>query len=161
MTEFERIYKENYQIVYRYVLSLCQNAFLAEELTQEAFVKAMEQMERFEGKCQLYVWICQIAKNTYYSFLRKQKHLAKEDPVSAQTAGPEDAFLDREAAKQIFHLMNQLPQPYQEVFAQRVLGELSFSQIGVLHGKTDSWARLVYYRAKKRIKEELDAEHIL
>lgn len=66
MTEFENIYETDYPIVYRYVLSLCRNGPMAEEITQEAFVKAMEHMDRFDGKCRRYVWICQIAKNTYY-----------------------------------------------------------------------------------------------
>ena len=86
---------------------------------------------QLNGRCQLYVWLCQIAKNTYFSHLRKQKNVVREDWI-------------------------QLPEPYREVFSLRVLGELSFSQIGELFEKTDSWARLVYYRAKKRIREGLD-----
>lgn len=62
MAEFEDIYETDYPIVYRYVLSLCRNGPMAEEITQEAFVKALEHLDRFDGKCRRYVWICQIAK---------------------------------------------------------------------------------------------------
>lgn len=72
MTEFAHIYEKNYPIVYKYVLSLCRNAPLAEEITQEAFVKALEHMDRFDGKCQLYVWICQIAKNIYFTYWKSK-----------------------------------------------------------------------------------------
>ena len=157
MTEFEYIYEKNYPIVYKYVLSLCRNVSMAEEITQEAFVKAMEHMGQFDGKCQLYVWICQIAKNTYFTYLRKQKRFLSEHQVLVEAEeNLEDRFLEKETAKQIYKLMDQLQSPYKEVFSLRVFGELSFSQIGELYGKTDSWARLVYYRAKKRLKEDLD-----
>ena len=75
MAEFEDIYETDYPIVYRYVLSLCRNGPTAEEITQEAFVKAMEHLDRFDGKCRRYVWICQIAKNTYFTDLKKRKRL--------------------------------------------------------------------------------------
>lgn len=158
MTDFEQLYEKNYPIVYRFILSLCRNPSLAEELTQDAFVKALEHFEQFDWQCQFYVWLCQIAKNTYFSYLRKQKHLASDAYIPMQWSDtPEEITLDKETADRIIYLLDQLPEPYREVFSLRALGDLSFSQIGEIYGKTDSWARLIYYRAKKRIKEELDA----
>ena len=157
MTEFEDIYKKNYPVVYKYVLSLCRNGPLAEDITQEAFVKAMEHMERFDGRCRLYVWICQIAKNTYFTYQKKQKRFVSEQQTPTQTAvSPEEWFFDKEAAAQLYASLDQLPDPYREVFSQRIFGDLSFSQIGAIYGKTDSWARLIYFRAKKKVKEDLD-----
>ncbi|MGM9619190.1 MAG: RNA polymerase sigma factor [Oscillospiraceae bacterium] len=156
-TAFARIYKENYPIVYKYVLSLCRNAPLAEEIAQEAFVKAMEHMEQFDGKCRLYVWLCQIAKNTYFTYQKKQKRFVSEEriPVEAEP-GPEERLLDRDTADRLLALLDQLSEPYKEVFSLRVFGELSFSQIGAIYEKPDSWARLIYYRAKRKLKEDLD-----
>lgn len=157
MTDFERLYEKNYPIVYKFTLSLCRDASLAEELTQDAFVKALEHFERFDRKCQFYVWLCQIAKNTYYSYLRKQKHLVPESQIPPQrTDSPEEIAFDKETAARLYALSDRLPEPYRDVFSLRVFGDLSFSQIGSIYGKTDSWARLIYFRAKKRIKEELD-----
>lgn len=157
MNEFEHIYKKNYPIVYKYVLSLCRSDALAEEITQEAFVKAMEHMNHFDGKCQMYVWICQIAKNTYYTHVKRQKRIWNEPYIPVETQpGPEEKFFDKETAQQIYVLLEQLPEPYREVFSLRVFGELSFSQIGAIYGKTDSWARLIYFRAKKQLKEDID-----
>lgn len=157
MTEFEYIYKTNYPVVYKYVLSLCRNTSIAEEITQEAFAKAMEHMDRFDGRCQLYVWICQIAKNAYYTFLRRQKRFVSEDHVPVKVEeSPEDRFFEKETAGRIYALLDALPEPYKEVFSLRVFGELSFSQIGSIYGKTDSWARLIYFRAKRKLKEDLD-----
>lgn len=157
MTEFEQIYEKNYTTVYRYILSLCRDPSLAEEIAQEAFVKALEHIDQFDGRCQLYVWICQIAKNTYFTHQKKQKRFVSNQPMQvSMEAGPEEQFLDKESAQRLYALLDQLPEPYREVFSLRVFGELSFSQIGAIYGKTDSWARMIYFWAKKKLKEELD-----
>lgn len=157
MTDFDRIYEKNYPIVYKFTLSLCRDASLAEELTQDAFVKALEHFEQFDRKCSLYVWLCQIAKNTYFSYLRKQKHLVPETQGPPQwTGSPEEIVFDKETAARLYALLDGLPEPYREVFSLRVFSDLSFSQIGSIYGKSDRWARLIYFRAKKRIKEDLD-----
>lgn len=157
MTEFDRIFEKYYPIVYKFTLSLCRDASLAEEITQDAFVKALEHFAQFDRKCRLYVWLCQIAKNTYYSYLRKQKHLVLEDQIPPQWAdSPEEIAFEKETAARLWVLLDRLPEPYREVFSLRVFSDLSFSQIGNIYGKTDSWARLIYYRAKKRIQEDLD-----
>lgn len=162
MTDFERIYEMNYPIVYKFTLSLCRDTSLAEELTQDAFVKALEHLEQFDRKCQFYVWLCQIAKNTYYSYLRKQKHLISENQIPPQwTDSPEEIVFDKETAARLYALLDCLPEPYREVFSLRVFSDLSFSQIGSIYEKSDNWARLIYYRAKKRIKENLDESSVL
>lgn len=67
----------------------------------------------------------------------------------------ETAYLDREDARKLHILLHNLNEPYKEVFTLRVFGELPFSQIGELFGKTDSWARLIFYRAKKQLQEAM------
>lgn len=157
MTEFDRIFETYYPIVYKFTLSLCRDASLAEEITQDAFVKALEHFEQFDQKCRLYVWLCQIAKNTYYSYLRKQKRLVSEAQIPPQWEdSPEEIAFEKETAARLSALLDRLPEPYREVFSLRVFSDLSFSQIGNIYGKTDNWARLIYYRAKKRIQEDLD-----
>lgn len=159
MPDFEAIYKEYFQSVYKYVFSLCQNAAIAEEITQEAFYKAMLNIERFDGKCQLYVWLCQIAKNTYFTFVKKQRRHVPEDNIDLSvqvTSGFENELLDKEATRKLHVLLHQLDEPYKEVFSLRVFGELPFAQIGELFGKTESWARLIFYRAKTRLRRDLD-----
>ena len=162
MTEFEQVYRENYPTVYRYVLSLCRNGPLAEEIAQEAFVKAMEHIDGFDGRCRLYVWLCRIARNTYFTHQKKQKRYASDEFVPPQwAAGPEEEMIDRDTARRICALLDAMNEPYREVFSLRVFGELSFSQIGAIYGKTDSWARLIYFRAKKKLKEDLDEQDTL
>lgn len=155
--DFEKIYAEYFSDVYRYILSLSRNETVAEEITQETFFKAMRHIDKFNGNCKLYVWLCQIAKNTYFSYCKKESRFYPE--VDTEYPDPtfdiEKSYLDRDTAKRLHLLLHNLNEPYKEVFTLRIFGDLPFSQIGELFGKTDSWARLVYYRAKKQLQEEM------
>lgn len=159
MADFDAIYIEHFQNVYKYVFSLCRDEAAAEEIAQEAFCKAMEHLDGFDGRCTLYVWLCQIAKNTYFTCAKKEKRSAPETDVdlSRQTEPNfESELFDKETAWQLHRLLHQLKEPYKEVFSLRVFGELPFSQIGELFDKSDSWARLIFYRAKKELRRGLD-----
>ena len=67
MEDYQEIYSLYFQDVYKYVLALSRDPSLAEEITQEAFFKALKSLDSFQGQCKLYVWLCQITKNTYLS----------------------------------------------------------------------------------------------
>lgn len=157
MTDFGEIYAEHFSDVYRYVLTLCRNEAIAEEITQETFFKAMRNIDQFNGSCKLYVWLCQIAKNTYFSLSQKRKRIVPDIDADFpdRTSDIEKDYLDKEAAMRLQVLLHNLNEPYKEVFTLRVFGELPFSQIGELFGKTDSWARLIFYRAKKQLQEAM------
>lgn len=157
MPDFGKIYTEYFSDVYKYALSLFQNELLAEEVTQETFFKAMGNIDKFNGDCKLFVWLCQIAKNTYFTLVKKQKHIISGEDIEYQdfSTDIESAYLDKENVKRLHILLHNLKEPYKEVFTLRVFGELPFSQIAELFGKTDSWARLIFYRAKKQLQEDL------
>lgn len=157
VTNFQEVYNLYFRDVYRYALSLCRNESVAEEITQETFYKALRKLESFDGKCKVSVWLCQIAKNTYISMCRKDKHLdANADMAMLPDNGSvEDYFCDQETAFAIHKVLHALDEPYKEVFSLRTFGELSFKQIAELFGKTEAWARVTYHRARLKIKEEL------
>lgn len=157
MTDFNDVYQRYFRDVYRYAFSLCKNESLAEEITQETFFKALGSLDSFDGKCKVSVWLCQIAKNTYISICRKEKHLDHDTDtgllVSRQNI--EEKYLSNESAFEIHKILHKLPEPYKEVFSLRAFGELSYGQIAALFGKTETWARVTYHRARLKIKEEL------
>jgi len=153
--DFEQVYKEHFTDVYKYILLLCRDEAVAEEITQETFFKAMQSINQFNGSCKLYVWLCQIAKNTYFSFHKKQKRNAEDVELPDTSLDVERDYLDKDATRRLHILLHNLKEPYKEVFTLRVFGELPFSQIGELFDKSDSWARLIFYRAKKQLQEGL------
>jgi len=155
VTDFSEIYSEYFSGVYKYVLSLCMNESIAEEITQETFFKAMRHIDKFNGSCKLYVWLCQIAKNTYFTLYKKKKPLLSDldTGIPDTLFNLEASYINKDTAKRLHIELHKLRDPYKEVFTLRVFGELPFSQIGELFGKTDSWARLIFYRAKKQLQE--------
>ncbi|MBQ9135330.1 MAG: sigma-70 family RNA polymerase sigma factor [Lachnospiraceae bacterium] len=157
MSDFEELYKKYYSQTYAYALKLCQNKEIAEEITQETFFKVLKKIDTYRGECKLSAWICQIAKNTYYSYIKKQNRLGDCPPE--ELAGQdnfEQAIIDKDMAMQIHKILHTLSEPYKEVFWMRIFGELSFAEIGKVHGKTEAWARVTYHRAKMKIMEEME-----
>ena len=159
--EFEQIYSTYFKSVYRYIWKLSGDEHIAEEITSETFLKAMRSIGDFRGECDMRVWICQIAKNTYYSYLKKNHRTAGVDETELQTIADPDALIEeqieiQDEARQIRKILHTIPDPYKEVFMWRVFGELSFKEIGSLYGKTDNWACVTYHRARKMIQDRLE-----
>ena len=154
MPDFEEIYRLYFADVYQYVLALSRDAQTAEEVTQETFFRALSAIEDFRGECQLRVWLCQIARNQYLTLCRRQKRFGEQAEQAADVR-IEEAFADRDIAHRLHRLLHELPEPYKEVFSLRTFGELPFAQIGELFGKTESWARVTYFRARQKLKEAL------
>lgn len=155
--DFEELYNKYFKDVYKYVFSLCKNQSIAEEITQDTFFKALNAIDSFNGKCSIYVWLCQIAKNSFFTYIKKEKknELLNADFDIASSDNIEDSYLNKETEFEIHKCLHELDEPYKEVFSLRVLGEMSFAQIAELFGKSESWARVTYHRAKIKIKEKL------
>lgn len=156
MQDFEEVYKEYYNQVYRYIYKLSRDTLLSEEITQETFFKVLKNIDSYKGQCKLSVWICQIAKNTFYDFCRKKHIMADAEPeYLGAHDNLEQSMVDKDMVQRIHEILHHIPEPYKEVFWMRTFGELPFAEIGRLHQKSDGWARVTYYRAKMMIKEEL------
>ena len=156
MKDFEEIYREYYKVIFQYSLSLCKNSSWAEEITQETFFKALKSIDKFKGECKLNVWLCQIAKNTFYTEANKQKRYGDfPSDLEEYEKSIDQKLEDKQTALQIHKLLHSLEEPYREVFWMRSFGDLSFKEIAALFGKTESWARVTYHRAKMKIKEDI------
>lgn len=164
--EFEDIYKRYYKDVYYFLLSMSSNPELSEELTQETFYRAFKNIHKFKGKCKLSSWLCQIGKNTYLSWVKKQKHLTDISSDMEGSAGtgmeegegrntPETLCVRKEEALSVYKVLHLLQEPYKEVFTLKTLGELSYKEIGEIFGKGEGWARVTYHRAKLKIQERI------
>ena len=153
MTEFEKIYREHFDTVYRFLVRLCRDESLAEELAQETFFRALRSLGKFDGRCRIDVWLCQIAKNACYSHYRKQKDKNHVLPEMDSGQDVETMVLDHEQAMSLYAHLHEMSEPYKEVFMLRVFGELRYEQIAKLFRKTESWARVTYHRAKMKLME--------
>lgn len=150
------MYTSQFQDVFRFLLSLTKDASLAEELTQETFFRAMKGLGGFQNKSKVSTWLCQIAKNTYYSHCRKNRRIPYEEYEQVNMEDGLTSLLHQENIHALHRALHYLPEPYKEVFALRVFAELSYNQIAVLFEKSENWARVTFYRAKARLKQRVE-----
>ena len=157
MPDFEMVFRDNNQFVFRFLMKLCGDVSLAEELTQETFFRAYMNLSALRNEDKVAVWLCQIAKNTYFAWFNEQK---RKQPISQPTPADStpdiaELFEEKELAGRAFSVLHALEEPYKEVFLLSVFGGLSLKDISAMFGKSESWARVTYYRAKQKIMEGL------
>lgn len=165
--EFEKIYKTYFNDVFFFLKKLSKDENIAEEITSETFFKAMRSIHQFRGETDVRVWLCQIAKNSYFSYLKKQRQTEtmenmdeiadREFPDGKDTI--EEQILKQSDAMQIHRLLHHLAEPYKEVFMLRVFGELSFRQIADIFQKTENWACVTYHRARNKIWMQMEEKN--
>ena len=150
----EQLYKENAKIVYRYLLSLCRNRTLAEDLTKETFLRAYQSLERYDGSCRLSTWLCQIGRHIWYQHLEKNKReipMEPEDGPAPVHSRPEETVISKMELMDTLKEMQKLPPQMREVIYLRTAAELSFREIGEVLGKSENWARVNFYRGKEML----------
>ncbi|MBQ3532147.1 MAG: sigma-70 family RNA polymerase sigma factor [Oscillospiraceae bacterium] len=164
MMEFEKVYCTYFNDVFRYIRRLSGNEHIAEEITADVFFKAIHSIDSFRGDCDIRVWLCQIAKNSYLSYLKKSGHMDSiEDAELLNITVPDETIEEKivrhDEAVRAQKVLHDIPDPYKEVFMWRVFAELSFKQIGQIFGKSENWACVTYHRARNKIKERLEGDH--
>lgn len=158
--QFDEIYIKYFKDVYLYLLKLSGNESVAEDITSETFFKAMKNIDSYRGECSLYAWLCQIAKNTYYTYLNKNKRIVDldESQIDEVVPGVDISEENKEELLLIKKYLHQIPEPYKEVFMWRVFADMKYDEIGRIFGKTANWACVTYHRAKKMITDKLEEE---
>ena len=161
MTDFEKLYHTYFSDVYLYIRRLSGDEQIAEEITSETFFKAMHSIESFRGDCDVRVWLCQIAKNCYYTHIKKATKLQAADLDELQNMAdpaPDLAqqLIRKEEVRRIQKVLHDISEPYKEVFMWRVFAQLSFKQIGSIFGKNENWACVTYHRARKMMIRRLE-----
>ena len=155
----EEIYQRYAKTVYHFLLARTANNDLAEELTQETFFQAIRSIERYDESCKLSTWLCGIAKNVLLTYRRKH-------PDMEDLEGPEAQILQEDSAENavigwistidLLKKLHGLGEPYREVMYLRALGGLSFKEIGEVYGKSENWARVTFYRAKEKLRKDME-----
>ena len=144
-------------MVYRFLLQLTAREDLAEELLQETFYRALQNIDRFEGRCSIYTWLCQIGKNAWYKECCRNKRFQNLETWDFRNEyrDPEGVFLEREEYIRVRKVILDLPEVYRDVFVMHVLGGVKLKEIAALYGKSESWARVTYHRSRQQIIKEM------
>ena len=147
-------YREYAVMVYKFLLSLCYEEELAEELTQETFYQAVRSVDRYDGSCKVSTWLCQIAKHLWYREMERRKRKGTSEltaDMESLEKSVEEQLLVKEEKMELFRKVHVLDEISKEIVLLRVTGAFSFKEIAELFGKNENWARVTYYRAKQKL----------
>ncbi|MDE6909554.1 MAG: sigma-70 family RNA polymerase sigma factor [Lachnospiraceae bacterium] len=158
--DMDAVYQEYANLVYRFLYSHTHDADWSQELMQETFLRAVDSISRYDGSCKLSVWLCQIAKHVMWQELRKRKRVETVeltvDLPDLSIADGEACVIGMECTQKLYQAIHLLPELEKEVVLYRMTGELSFRQIGEILGKSENWSRTVFYRAKQKLRREME-----
>ena len=157
---FETIYNEYFKRVYAFLSKMCPDPFRCEEMTQETFYQAFKSFHRYDGSCEMFTWLAAVAKNTYFKYLRKNRiHTVDIDLVPDGDGGefdPARVIQRQMTGEAVKKAVAQLPNKYRDVVVLRIYAELSFADIGKSLGISENSAKVIFFRAKKMLKEALN-----
>lgn len=161
--DIEKIYKEYSKMVYYYLFCLCHNEFIAEELTQETFFRAVKTIGKFRNECKIQVWLCQIAKNLWYKETQRTKKLIsisinEEIGEIESIYNIEEEFIEKEEEAYVYKQIEKLSSPRRELVYLRLKLGLPFKDLGQIIGKSGTWARVEFYRWKQKVIQEMESK---
>lgn len=145
-------------MVFKYLMALTGDASLSEELTQETFFRAVKYANRFDGKVKVTTWLCAIAKNAYFSYLKKERanSMNSGQSIDEMEIPVQEDVLDRENCREIYKAVHRLDEPYREIVLLRIHTDMSFAEIGEIFDKSENWARVTFYRGKEKLRKLLE-----
>ena len=161
--DFDEIYKLYAKEVYRYILLLCCDNTLAEDILQNTMLKVFSNIRSFSGRCSVKTWLCSIARNEYFNHLKKSdnKNVSLDEKTESKSDDPEEREISNLSALDILKLVHSLEEPFREIFTLRFYGELKFSEIGEVFGKSENWARVNFFRAREKLVQLLEKEDLI
>lgn len=154
--EFEIAYENYKNIVYTYLYQLCYNHFLAEDISQDVFLKVYSSIDKFRGESSLKTWILRIARNTYIDYTRKNKEKLSpiDDLEMADIAqDPELEAINNERGRIIIEVLKRLPEDYRTIIILREQQGLTYNEIGKVMDFSSSNVKITLFRARKKFKE--------
>lgn len=159
MKTIEDIYKNYANLIKNYVFVITGDMELAEEIMQETFVIAIDQINKFRGDCEISVWLRSIAKKVLYK--KTKRNISAEtvhfdDLNIADSKNIEEECISNNDKLKLYEALQKVDADTREVMYLRLTGELTFKEIGKILHKNENWARVTFFRGKKKLsKEEL------
>ncbi len=154
---FERIYDEYKTPIFNFIYRLVGSRELAEDLTQDTFLKIHKALPRMDANLRLSAWIYRIATNTAYDALRRRKLITWQqlpeldhEPADSDRADPQETIGTIELVRQTLLLM---PKPYSMALQLYTHLGLSYAEIAKALDITESGVKMFLSRARHSFRE--------
>ena len=169
----EKLFHMYYKEIYRYLYSLTHDASLSEDLASEVFLEVVKSIAAFRGEADIKTWMFSIARHKWIDYLRKKNRRAETEVLSdlvgegtgpeskgkefSDSRGPEEQYLQKELLERVYALLEEEPERTRSIVKLRMEG-YSFYEIGKNLNISESSARVIYFRAKEKIRQTLEKE---
>jgi RNA polymerase sigma-70 factor (ECF subfamily) len=146
--------------LYRWLFHLTHHRQTAEDLAQEAFLKAFANLARFRADSNFHAWLFRIAYNSFVNQWRGEIRARQAFPqhLRAPERGPVDQLLSRETLQLLARAVGRLPADYRAAFLLRVEEGLSFHEIGAVLNIKEETARWRVFKARQKLMRVLAPE---
>ncbi len=161
---FTTLFNRHFQSVYNFALMLSSNPALAEDLTQEAFIRAHANLDRLGPPWNFRAWIFRLTRNYFIDLTRKDRKLdplEQSIPVKSPGPGPERETMSRETASRVQNTLNKLNTQHREILMLRELNEFSYAEIGEILDIRDSNVKISLHRARAAFQESYGIQLLL
>jgi RNA polymerase sigma-70 factor (ECF subfamily) len=153
---FAALVEAYWERLFRWLYQLTRDRHLAEDLAQEAFLKAFAHLDRFEAGTNFRAWLFRIAHNAFANQHRAARPRAPlPDDLTTADQGPVDQALSREALRGLADAIASLPTDFRSALLLRVEEDLSFREIARILGVTEETARWRVFKARQKLLEQL------
>ena len=154
---FARLVESYWDALYRWLCHLTRDSHTAEDLAQEAFLKAFAHLGRFRAGTNFRAWLFRIAHNAfanqYRADARRRERLP--DDLPGPGPGPEEEAVSQEALRQVAGALERLPTEWRGALLLRVEEGLSFRQIAEVLDLTEETARWRVFKARQKLLAQL------
>lgn len=154
---FESLVRRHQDRLYGYLYRVCRNAADAEEMTQEAFVKAWDGLSGFRGAASFKTWLFRIATNLCINRFSRRKPLEPltEEISAGRRFEPEESFRQRVLGERIDRALAGLPGDQRSALVLSIYEELSHDEIAAVMGRSAASVNMLLYRARMSLRRSL------
>lgn len=151
---FARLYAHHYDGALLYALSLCRDLRLAEDLVQEAFLRAYQDLP--DEIPSFRYWLMRVLRNLLIDYHRRQKFLSGgEVPEQADDGTPERTLLQREDVLALYRAMAKLTEPDREILSLFYFAGLPVTELAQLLRLTPGAVKMRLVRLRRRLRTEM------
>ncbi|WP_425400682.1 RNA polymerase sigma factor [Aeoliella sp.] len=149
---------------YRFALSLCRNSWLADDLAQEAILRAVSTKQQFTNRTELRKWLFRVTLNLWIDSTRKSsaytnRPLALRDLVDGSQRFDHKAEVAEELTA-LFAEMQRLPLKQRQVLHLRVIEGMSVKDVAEIFDMTDGAVKTNLSLARKKLRESTAIAHL-
>lgn len=160
--QMEKVYIKYHKELYLYAFSLCKDYHLAQDLISDTFFKAYLSLDGDVDYIKY--WLFRVCKNLYFDFLKGNREYSSDNILGntlTNNQTPLDKAIESEQKKYLYTKIMNLYESYKEILILYYFCDFSLKEIANMRNITEGAAKTMLFRARRKLKKELEGENEL